>query len=347
MINAKEAFVYYEPEGLVMSRSGEECVVALTDQWYLDYGTPDWKAQAKKCLSQINTYGSETHNQFEQTLDWLHEWACARSFGLGTKLPWDPQFLVESLSDSTIYMAYYTVAHLLQGTYISSLQVTNNHQPYSEGSLDGSKTGPLGVKAEEMSDEVWHYILHDEAPFPAESTIPKDKLQLLKHQVQYFYPLDLRVSGKDLVPNHLTFFIYNHVALFPETRWPKAIRANGHLLLNNEKMSKSTGNFLTLTDAVDTFGADGTRFALADAGDSVEDANFQSDTANSAILRLFTQKEWIEETMAGINSLRTGPITGYLDRVFLNEMKHLVQQAEKAYDRYVHTLCSASSFYAK
>ena len=34
--------------------------------------------------------------------------------GLGTRLPWDPQYLIESLSDSTIYMAFYTVAHLLQ-----------------------------------------------------------------------------------------------------------------------------------------------------------------------------------------------------------------------------------------
>lgn len=33
----------------------------------------------------------------------------------GTRLPWDQQWLIESLSDSTIYMAYYTVAHLLQG----------------------------------------------------------------------------------------------------------------------------------------------------------------------------------------------------------------------------------------
>ena len=40
-------------------------------------------------------------------------------------------------------------------------------------------------------------------------------------------------------------------------RWPQAIRANGHLLLNNEKMSKSTGNFLTLTDAIGKFSADG------------------------------------------------------------------------------------------
>ena len=49
----------------------------------------------------------------------------------GTKLPWDPQYLIESLSDSTIYMAYYSVAHLLQG---------------NGGVLDGSQGGPLGIK---------------------------------------------------------------------------------------------------------------------------------------------------------------------------------------------------------
>ena len=34
--------------------------------------------------------------------------------GRRCRLPWDPQYLIESLSDSTIYMAFYTVAHLLQ-----------------------------------------------------------------------------------------------------------------------------------------------------------------------------------------------------------------------------------------
>ena len=63
------------------------------------------------------------------------------------------------------------------------------------------------------------------------------------------YPLDLRVSGKDLIQNHLTFSIYNHTAIFGPERWPKAFRCNGHLLLNNEKMSKSTGNFKTLEQA--------------------------------------------------------------------------------------------------
>ena len=68
-----------------------------------------------RLLSRMNTYGTETRNAFEGTLGWLNQWACARSYGLGTKLPWDHAFMVESLSDSTIYMSYYTVASYLQG----------------------------------------------------------------------------------------------------------------------------------------------------------------------------------------------------------------------------------------
>ena len=115
LIRTDDACLYYEPEGKVMSRSNDECVVALVDQWFLDYGNEKWKEEVKKALDQMNVYHSETRNQFEAVLSWLHEHACSRSYGLGTKLPWDEQYLIESLSDSTIYMAYYTVAHLLQG----------------------------------------------------------------------------------------------------------------------------------------------------------------------------------------------------------------------------------------
>jgi hypothetical protein len=60
-------------------------------------------------------------------------------FGLGTQLPWDEQWVIESLSDSTIYMAYYTIAHLLQGP----------------DNLDGGKGSPAGIKPEQMTDQVW------------------------------------------------------------------------------------------------------------------------------------------------------------------------------------------------
>ncbi|CAG11718.1 unnamed protein product, partial [Tetraodon nigroviridis] len=62
-------------------------------------------------------------------------------------------------------------------------------------------------------------------------------------------------------------------------------------------MSKSTGNFLTLTQAIDKFSADGMRLALADAGDTVEDANFVETMADAGILRLYT---WVDEMNAGI-----------------------------------------------
>jgi leucyl-tRNA synthetase len=64
-------------------------------------------------VAKMKFYTPETGHAFEKTLGWLGQWACARTYGLGSELPWDRQFLVESLSDSTIYMSYYTVAHLL------------------------------------------------------------------------------------------------------------------------------------------------------------------------------------------------------------------------------------------
>lgn len=51
MIKNSVAFAYAEPEGLVISRSADECVVALMDQWYLDYGEPKWRADAERCAS--------------------------------------------------------------------------------------------------------------------------------------------------------------------------------------------------------------------------------------------------------------------------------------------------------
>ncbi|VFR01830.1 unnamed protein product [Cuscuta campestris] len=108
------AIMYSEPEKKVVSRSDDECVVALTDQWYITYGEPEWKNLAEECLSGMSLYSDENRHGFEHTFGWLNQWACSRSFGLGTRIPWDEEFLVESLSDSTIYMAYYTISHILQ-----------------------------------------------------------------------------------------------------------------------------------------------------------------------------------------------------------------------------------------
>jgi len=280
-----------------------------------------------RLVAQMNCYQPETRNAFEGVLGWLHQWACARSYGLGSKLPWDPQFLVESLSDSTIYMAYYTIAHHLQ-----------------DGVEDGSKIGPLGIQAEQLTDEVWDYILGD-VEFPSSSQVPKEKLEILRREFQYFYPFDVRSSGKDLIPNHLSFCVYNHAALFPEKHWPRSMRINGHLMLNGKKMAKSTGNSLTMSQAVSKFGADATRLCLADAGDAIEDANFEEKTANANILRLFNLLAWSDEVMTDKKGLRTGPKDSFWDQVFENEINQTIALTDDFYSKLMYREAIKTGFY--
>lgn len=170
------------------------------------------------------------------------------------------------------------------------------------GVIDGSKPGPLGITPDQLTDEVWEYIFCD-GPWPSSVTLPREKADVMKRSFEYFYPFDVRSSGKDLVPNHLTFAVYNHAAIFGEDKWPLSMRTNGHLMLNGQKMSKSKGNTLTMAEAVRKFGADATRLSLADAGDGVEDANFDEKTANANILRVHTLVGWCEVRALSVTSL--------------------------------------------
>lgn len=328
-----DLFEYSEPENLVISRSSDECVVAKLNQWFLNYGEDDaeWRDITLGWVDKgLDTYTSETRRNFEETIKWLNKWACARTYGLGSKLPFDPQFLVESLSDSTIYMAYYTIAHLL-------------HKD-----IFGVEPGPASVKPDQMIDEVWDYVFTrrklDEETL-SKSGISRSSLETMRREFEYWYPLDLRVSGKDLIPNHLTFFLYIHIALFPKEYWPQGVRANGHLMLNGEKMSKSKGNFMTMDDVCKKFGADATRIALADAGDGIEDANFEEAVANSSILRLFTLKEWCEDMVQNKDKLRKGSKDSFWDRLFENELRALVHDCVEQYESAMYKLALKGALY--
>ncbi|KAJ1327968.1 leucine--tRNA ligase [Microdochium nivale] len=333
LIDAGIAFAYGEPDGMVISRSSDECVAAYLDQWYFNYGTTEkggdgaWCNQVLEALNskKVRTFYPEAKNAFEQTLGWLAQWACSRSFGLGTKLPWDHTQLVESLSDSTVYMAYYTVSHFLHGDIF--------------GQTPGLASKP--ITAEQMNDEVWDYIF-----FRSESVssdIPQQDLDAMRREFSYWYPLDVRVSGKDLINNHLTFCLYHHAALFDEAHWPRGVRVNGHLMLNGEKMSKSTGNFLTLQGSVEKYGADATRIALADAGDGIEDANFEETVANAIILKLYELRKWCQDTVED-SSLRTGELNIF-DKLFENEMSTLIQETRQQYENTFFKLALKSGFY--
>jgi leucyl-tRNA synthetase len=244
---------FYELTGKVVSRTLTECVVKIVDdQWFLDYNNPDWKELAHKCLDKMQLFPEKARAQFDYVIDWLHEWACTREEGLGTKLPWDKKWLIESLSDSTIYMAYYTIAHLIKD-----------------------------IPAEKLDDSVFDYIFYGKGKKPQVNNIDE-----MRYNFEYFYPVDFRNSGKDLIQNHLTFFIFNHVALFPEDKWPKGIGANGWVTVDGQKMSKSLGNMIPVRDMAKKFTADASRMTILNGGEEMDDPNWDTEFAKSMVPKL-------------------------------------------------------------
>ena len=239
----------------VKCRCGTECVVKiLSNQWFLNYGDKEWKEKATKCFDSMNILPQEIRGEFNYVIGWLRERACARQHGLGTKLPWDKDWIVESLSDSVIYMAYYILAKFVN-------------------------SGEL--KADNLSKEFFDYVFFGASNAETVSDItkiPVDILHKIKEEFTYFYPVDSRHSGRDLVPNHLTFFVLNHVAIFPEYNWPKEIVVNGSVLMEGKKMSKSMGNIIPLRQAIRDYGADPIRLAIIISAELLQDADFNLES---------------------------------------------------------------------
>ena len=125
----------------------------------------------------------------------------------------------------------------------------------------------------------------------------REKDDALKPEFEFFYPLDVRSSAKDLVPNHPTFALHNHAAIFPQEMFLLSMCTIGHLMFNGKKMSKSTANSLTWKEAIEKFGADAARLLLVDAGDGLEDANFEEKPANANVLRINTLSRSVSENV--------------------------------------------------
>jgi len=249
--------------GPIYCRCGAAVVVKIfEDQWFINYGDTEWKRQAHACLDHMTLIPADLATEFHNVVDWLREKACARKHGLGTRLPWDREWIIESLSDSVIYMSYYTIARLITERQIRPDQLT-------EAAFD-------------------YIFLGIGDPVALEGTLgfAPGVLREMRDEFTYFYPLDSRNSGRDLVPNHLTFFVFNHTAVFPPALWPRQIVVNGSVLMEGKKMSKSFGNIIPLREAIEQFGADPFRVAVLSTAELLQDADFSPTLATAVKERL-------------------------------------------------------------
>jgi leucyl-tRNA synthetase len=238
----------------VVCRCLTPCFVKILEgQWFLKYGEKEWKKKTVEALEAAAIYPETAIPWFMSTIDWLKDWPCARKSGLGTPLPWNREWIIETLSDSTIYMAFYTIVKHIRQHKISSKQL-----------------------APELFDHIFNSV-GDSDEIAEKTGVPKGALHSMQREFRYWYPLDMRISAKELIPNHLTFFLFHHVALFPPKYWPRAIGANGMLMIEGKKMSKSKGNFVTFRSAINRYGADPTRCALLLCAEGMDDPDWRSE----------------------------------------------------------------------
>jgi hypothetical protein len=134
------------------------------------------------------------------------------------------------------------VLDALKRRRLAAAQPGNRNLPPVCAPLEGAPSAGGRKESALAGAQVWDYVFLG-GPLPSGSAIPEATLRRMRAEFEYWYPFDLRVSGKDLINNHLTFSLYNHTAVWQgqPDKWPRAVRCNGHLWLNGEKMSKSTG----------------------------------------------------------------------------------------------------------
>ena len=298
--------VFYEfSEKPVVCRCGTKCVVKVVkDQWFINYSNEEWKRKVLEHLERMTIIPDYYKKEFRNKIEWLKDKACARRKGLGTRIPWDKEWLIESLSDSTIYMSYYVIAKFVN-------------------------SGKL--KPENLVPEFFDYVFLSKGSVEEvakKSGLSKEVIEEVKREFEYWYPVDLRSSGKDLVANHLLFFLFHHVALFPEKYWPKAIAVNGYVSLEGQKMSKSKGPLLTMKKAVEEFGADVTRLYILHAAEYDSDADWRRKDVEGLANNLRRFYEIVKE-----NYFKEPKEVTTLDKWLISRMQKAIKETRDAMEK--------------
>ncbi len=90
---------------------------------------------------------------------------------------------------------------------------------------------------------------------------------------------------------------------------------------------------------------------LADAGDTVEDANFVEAVAEANLLRLYSFYEWCKETYDNFDKKQNFRFTNdtsaytYADKVFENEINKTILTTKKLYDTMMYKEVLKSGFF--
>ncbi len=258
----------HEPSRRAFTRAGNPIAVAvLEDQWFLDYSSKEWKQKTHALLDKIPVYPAYFKKSIHEAIDWLEKRPCIRKRGLGTKFPLveGDEWMIEPLSDSTIYMVFYIAITHIRGAKLSIAQLD---EAFYDAAILGKKL-PSNDTRMEITNKIFS-------------------------EVKYWYPNDLRHTAPAHISNHISFFLFTHTLLFPKEFWPGGLSFNEMLVRNGQKMSKSKGNVIPLQNAVNEFSADLVRLF------TVSSASFErvADWKDNQVPQVRSKLNEVERTLA-------------------------------------------------
>ena len=242
----------------VVCRCGTRVVIRkVENQWFIRYSDPEIKRKAHECARSMNIKPDEYKENIHKVIDWYQDRACTRQGKwLGTRFPFDKSWIIEPISDSTLYPL----------TYIFSKYV-------NEGK----------IKAEQLKPEFFDFIYlgkGDPMEVSEKTGIPLEVLEEVKRDYEYWYPLDLNCGGKEHMTVHFPVFIFNHVAVLPREKWPRGIFVNWWVTgKGGGKLSKSKGGAEPIPNLLKVFTADGIRLYYAHVSSPHSDVEWDYERA--------------------------------------------------------------------
>ncbi len=247
LISKNSAVVMREFSEKVICRCGEKVIIKqIPDQWFVKYSDQNLTEESKRHTDVMNIYPEDYAKEIPKVLDWFDDRACIRKGSwLGTEFPFKKGWIVEPISDSTLYPAY----------YIISKYVNENK-----------------IKPEEMTEEFFDYV------FLGRGISKNEIWNEIKSDFDYWYPVDINLGGKEHKTVHFPVFLMNHVAIMPEDKRPQGIFVHWWITQKGKgKISKSKGGAEHIEKAANIYGVDAMRLYYAHVGSPFVDVEWDPE----------------------------------------------------------------------
>lgn len=301
LISQGKADILYDLSEEVICRCGAKVIVKrIDDQWFIKYSDQELTERSKEQAKEMRIYPKEYYDSMPKTLEWFGDRACARLGNwMGSRLPFDNRWIIEPISDSTLYPAYYIVSKFV-----------NQDK----------------VKTEELTEEFFDFV------FLGKGTAQNSIWKEVREEFNYFYPLDINLGGKEHQTVHFPVFLMNHVAILAEEKWPKGIFVNWWVTGKGSKISKSKGGAVPIPQAIEKYGVDAMRFYYAHIASPHVDVVWDEDIVinyKNALERIHTLVTQLHKVQSSKQS-KTASIDQWLQSRFQKHLHH-VHEAMKEY----------------